>query len=169
MSNDETRRYADDVDLDAMVPEAPRQYREPEPQEYHDEAPVPVRTRVEVGERPSRIPENAPRPQDRKPKASAAQEDNEFRPSEPVMNEALGILVVKCYHDGMELELPADPEDWPILATRAFENGKIISAVENILSTEDFNKVLQKRYRNKDFGKLYEKLAQAGGFETSGN
>lgn len=167
MSNDETRRYADDVDLDAMVPEAPRQYRD-HSEDYPEEAPAPVRTRVEVGERPSRIPENAPRPQDRKPKASAAPEP-EFQASEPVMNEALGIMTVICHHDGMELELPSDPEDWPILATRAFENGKIISAVENILSTEDFNKVLGKKYRNKDFGKLYEKLAQAGGFESSGN
>lgn len=153
MSTEPTRRYAEDVDLDAAI----------------DDYPAPLRERVEVGERPSRIPDHAPRPQDRKPAATADPDPEPEVGLEPVFNEALGILVATVYHDGLVLELPADPEDWPITATRAFEQGKVITAVENILSTEDFNKVLKKGYRNKDFGKLYEALARAGGFENSGN
>lgn len=85
------------------------------------------------------------------------------------MDEALGIMVMRVEHDGMILTLPADPEDWPIEATYAFENGRVINAVKGILSAEDFAKIMRKKYRNKDFGKLYEKLAKAGGFDSSGN
>lgn len=164
MSN-EPRTYADDIDLDAPAPvPAPEPRYEPAPPlEYEDAYPAQAPRRSEVGARPSRIPENAPRPQDHRP--ATASED----PSEPVMNEALGILTVTIEYDGMELELPSDPEDWPIKATRAFEQGKIITAVEKILSPKDFQKVLDKNYRNKEFGKLYEKLASAGGFGNAGN
>lgn len=106
--------------------------------------------------------ERAPRPRDRELAA-------ERRADTPVMDEAQGILVVSVEHDGMELAIPADPEDWPIQATLAFEQGKVITAIRGILSAEDFAKIIEKKYRNKDFGKLYEALAKAGGFETAGN
>lgn len=156
------RRYAEDVNLDDQftgqslrAPE-PETYAEPEPVEYRE---VPEEHRPE----PTRAPlRSAPAPQDHR---RAADLENPL----PVMDEATGILMVTIEHDGLELSIPADPEDWPIDATLAFEDGKVLSAIRGLLSTKEFNKILGKKYRNKDFGKLYEKLAKAGGFDTSGN
>lgn len=168
------RRYAEDVDLDDQF--TGQSLRAPEPETYAEPEPVAdesvdpeflawKRQREEAAKRPT-IPANAPRPQDHKPKASEEPEDD--YPA-AVVDEATGILMVTIHHDGLDLSIPADPEDWPIMATRAFEQGKIITAVENLLSTREFAKLAAKNYRNKEFGKLYERLAKAGGFDTSGN
>lgn len=181
-----TARDVDNLDLDA-----PESLRSPEPDTYAAPEPVePELDPVDPGHDPEYqawlaerhgktapekmaevqrgpvIPDNAPRPQDRKAKADPVED---FDESEPVMDEATGILMVTIHHDGLELSIPADPVDWPILATRAFENGKIISAIEGLLTPQEFAKVLKKNYRNKEFGKLYEKLAKAGGFDNTGN
>lgn len=171
--NTEPRRYAEDVDLDAQFPGESLRAPEPEydaPEPVADESVDPEflewkRQREEAAKRPT-IPANAPRPQDHKAKAS--DEPEEEYPN-AVMDEATGILMVTIHHDGMELTIPADPEDWPIQATLAFEDGKILNAIRALLSPREFNKVLAKNYRNKDFGKLYERLAKAGGFDNAGN
>lgn len=150
------RRYAEDVDLDDQF--TGQSLRAPEPETYAEPEPVYAE---EAPRRPER-PAPRPVPQDRRP---AAEEEHPT----PVMDEATGILVVTIHHDGLELTIPADPEDWPIQATLAFEDGKILNAIRALLSPREFNKVLAKKYRNKDFGKLYERLAVAGGFDTSGN
>lgn len=171
--NTEPRRYAEDVDLDAQFPGESLRAPEPEydvPEPVADESVDPEflewkRQREEAAKRPT-IPANAPRPQDHKPKASEEPEDD--YPA-AVVDEATGILTVTIHHDGMELTIPADPEDWPIQATLAFEDGKILNAIRALLSPREFNKVLAKNYRNKDFGRLYERLAKAGGFDSAGN
>lgn len=171
--NTEPRRYAEDVDLDAQFPGESLRAPEPEydvPEPVADESVDPEflewkRQREEAAKRPT-IPANAPRPQDHKPKASEEPEDD--YPA-AVVDEATGILMVTIHHDGLDLSIPADPEDWPIMATRAFEQGKIITAIENLLSTREFARLAAKNYRNKEFGKLYERLAKAGGFDNAGN
>lgn len=162
--NTEPRRYAEDVDLDSQFPGAA--LRAPEPALPEDLDPDYAEFLRQKKAKASVIPANAPRPQDRKAKAS--DEPEEEYPN-AVMDEATGILTVTIHHDGMELTIPADPEDWPIQATLAFEDGKILNAIRALLSPREFNKVLAKNYRNKDFGKLYERLAKAGGFDTAGN
>ena len=175
--NTDPRRYAEDVDLDSQSPGESLRTSEPE----HD-APEPITvpeepTAADIDPdyqeflrqkraKASATPEHAPRPQDHKPKASEEPEDD--YPA-AVVDEATGILMVTIHHDGLDLSIPADPEDWPIMATRAFEQGKIITAIENLLSTREFAKLAAKNYRNKEFGKLYERLAKAGGFDNSGN
>ena len=170
--NNEPHQYAEDVDLDAQF--EGDSLRAPEP-EYDTPASEPAdvdpeflewkREREQAAKRGPVIPDTAPRPQDRKPKASGPEDDYPAA----VIDEATGILTVTIHHDDMDLSIPADPEDWPIMATRAFEQGKIITAIENLLSAGDFAKVASKNYRNKEFGKLYERLAKAGGFDSSGN
>lgn len=169
--NTEPRRYAEDVDLDAQFPgeslRAPEpEYDAPEPALPEDLDPDYAEFLRQKKAKASVIPDHAPRPQDRKAKAS--DEPEEEYPN-AVMDEATGILMVTIHHDGMELTIPADPEDWPIQATLAFEDGKILNAIRALLSPREFNKVLAKNYRNKDFGKLYERLAKAGGFDNAGN
>jgi len=170
--NTEPRRYAEDVDLDAQFPGESLRAPEPEhdsPEPVADESVDPEflewkRQREEAAKRPT-IPDHAPRPQDRKAKASEPEEEY----PNAVMDEATGILMVTIHHDGLELSIPADPEDWPIQATLAFEDQKILNAIRALLSPREFNKVLAKNYRNKEFGKLYERLAKAGGFDNAGN
>ena len=175
--NTEPRRYAEDVDLDAQFTgdtlRAPEpEHDSPDPIEPSGVDDLPEDLDPDYAEflrqkraKASVIPAHAPRPTDRKAKASEA--DEEYPTA--VMDEATGILMVTIRHDGLDLSIPADPEDWPIMATRAFEQGKIITAIENLLSTREFSEVAAKGYRNKDFGKLYERLARAGGFDNSGN
>lgn len=154
MSNeDPRRRYAEDIDLDIPVADptpAPIQMAEPTPDRY---PPRPEPERQELGA-------SRPVPQDHKAAAE---------PGRPVYNEALGILVVPVEFDGMTLSVPADPEDWPVKATLAFEDGKVVNACKHLLSSEDFDKVMAKNYRNKKFGDLFNALAEAGGFANSGN
>lgn len=162
--DNEPRRYAEDVDLDAAgIPDADEIRPRPvNVADYPDDRPrgdSHDHNRREFG---ARVPESAPRPQDHLPPADEPD-------LSPVMNEALGILVVPVHYDGMVLEIPADPEDWPIKATRAFEQGKAVTAVESLLSSKDFEKILEKNYRNKQFGELFNELAKAGGFANSGN
>lgn len=169
MSNEyEGRRYAEDVDLDseAGIPTADPRPRPVDLSDYpegdsrtHSVGPAP---RYE-DERPLREVGARPRPQDHLPPRE------EGLPNTPVMNEALGILVVPVYFDGMALEVPADPEDWPVKATLAFEDGKVVNACKHLLSPADFDKVMAKNYRNKKFGELFNALAEAGGFANSGN
>ena len=163
--NTEPRRYAEDVDLDSQFPGAA--LRAPEPDALPEDLdPDYAEFLRQKKAKASVIPANAPRPQDHKPKASEEPEDD--YPA-AVVDEATGILMVTIHHDGLDLSIPADPEDWPIQATLAFEDGKILNAIRALLSPREFNKVLAKNYRNKEFGKLYERLAKAGGFDTSGN
>ena len=164
--NTEPRRYAEDVDLDSQFPGAALRAPEPEHDSPEDLDPDYAEFLRQKKAKASVIPDHAPRPQDRKAKAS--DEPEEEYPN-AVMDEATGILMVTIHHDGLELSIPADPEDWPIMATRAFEQGKIITAIENLLSTREFAKLAAKNYRNKEFGSLYERLAKAGGFDSSGN
>lgn len=155
-------RFVQDLDVDdAPAPVyqdrptyTPPPVQDPSSYDYDDPTPAPV-----------------PQPEPVRGQMGTAKEDIpvDEQDTTPVMNEALGIMVVPVFHDGMRLEIPADPEDWPITATRAFENNRIVTAIEGLLSPEDFQKVMKKKYRNKDFGKLYDALAKAGGFSNSGN
>lgn len=154
-------RQIQNLDLDQELPQP-----EPVYQDRPTYTPPPVQDYDDV---PDPAPVQAPAP--RRTEMGTRREDipADDQDTTPVMNEALGIMVVPVFHDGMRLEIPADPEDWPITATRAFENNRIVTAIEGLLSAEDFQKVMKKKYRNKDFGKLYDALSKAGGFSNSGN
>ncbi|AWY06516.1 tail assembly chaperone [Gordonia phage Trine] len=163
------RKYPVASDVEDLDLPSQRSIRSPEP-EYDspaawDEQEIDPEMEATSRRRPS-IPEGARRPQDRQRKEDPVEEFNE---SQPVYDEATGVEMVTVRHDGLELLIPADPVDWPIKATMAFEEGKVISAVRALLTPAEFQKILGKNYRNKDFGKLYEKLAKAGGFDSAGN
>lgn len=164
----EGRRYAEDVDLDAQFPvpeDADRRPRPVDVAEYPEGEGHRIHATNTAAEeyRGTRELGSRPRPQDHLPPR------DEELPATPVMNEALGILVVPVRFDGMDLEVPADPEDWPVKATLAFEDGKVVNACRHLLSPEDFDKVMAKNYRNRQFGDLFNALAKAGGFANSGN
>ena len=105
----------------------------------------------------------APKPQDRKPKKAA-------KPA--VQREAEAgddIEMIEVPYDGETYTIPADPQDWPIMATRAFEKGHMVSAIEELVGGVQFNRMARKGYRNRHFAEIYDAFAEVGGFKTSGN
>ena len=115
-----------------------------------------------------RIPANAPRPQDhlkpRKPKK--AKRD---RPRSAVEREGRGIETAAVDYDGDTYVIPADVLDWGLDATVAFEEGRAVSAIRVLLGPKQFRTLMSKGYTNRQFQELFDLLAKAGGFETSGN
>ena len=86
-----------------------------------------------------------------------------------MQREAEGIDTVTVEFDGEEYTIPADPLDWDLTVTEAFELGRAITAVRGLLGPEQFATVTRKRYTNRKFGELFDLLAKAGGFDDSGN
>ncbi|CAM3038531.1 hypothetical protein [Skermania piniformis] len=138
-----------------------------EPDDYDDRAdeqpePEPARRKQPKGRRPkrddSRIPARAPRPQDHRPASTPV-----------IRGEAEGIETVTVEFDGESYTIPADPADWPINATEAFENGRAVTAIRMLLAPDEWIKVQRKQYRNRQFRELFDALARAGGFRNSGN
>lgn len=145
----------DPDDYDRAQREAEAEHDYPEP------APARRGKAKQPAKRPAKrttIPANAPKPQDRKPpKKTAAQ------------REAEGIETVEVEYDGEFYEIPADPIDWKVSTTEAFEQGKIVTAIRGLVGREQWAILAGKGYRNRQFRELFDLLAEAGGFEQSGN
>ena len=113
----------------------------------------------------------APKPQDRKPKKRAVAKPAVQREAEadndPDVAEHIDTIEVP--YDGEIYNIPADPQDWPIMATRAFEKGHMVSAIEELVGAVQFNRMARKGYRNRHFAEIYDAFAEVGGFKTSGN
>lgn len=118
------------------------------------------RPRGRIMNRPtsSRIPAHAPRPQDHKPPQKTA-----------AQREAEGIETVDVEFDDVVYTIVADPVDWTLDVTEAFEQGKAITAIRGLLGNAQWRVVRSKGYRNKDFNELFNLLAKAGGFGPAGN
>ncbi len=100
----------------------------------------------------------------------------EHEPSDdfPLEREANGITVVAVPYDGETYWVPSDPAEWDARATRAFEDGKALTALEYILEPDEDGKsgyqlLTGKRYRMRQINELFEKIAKAGGFDSAGN
>lgn len=112
-----------------------------------------------------RVPANAPRPQDRLPK----QRKPKKRKKSAAEREAEGIETVEVEYDGEVYEIPADVQDWPVDVSEAFERGLAVTAIRGLLGRDQWAKVSAKKYRLRQLGEMYERLAEAGGFSDSGN
>lgn len=112
----------------------------------------------------------APKPKDRQPKKATAkpavQREAEAENSTDVAEH---IDMIEVPYDGETYTIPADPQDWPIMATRAFEKGHMVSAIEELVGGVQFNRMARKGYRNRHFAEIYDAFAEVGGFKTSGN
>lgn len=144
---------ADDYDRAQREAEAEHDYPEPAPARRGKAKP-----KAKAPAKRTTIPANAPKPQDHKaPKKTAAQ------------REAEGIDEVEVEFDGEIYEIAADPIDWEVSTTEAFEQGKVVTAIRQLLGPEQWKAVSAKRYRNRQFRELFDLLAEAGGFDNSGN
>ena len=148
----DTEYDPDDYDVAQREAEAERDYPDDPPPRRRSNGKRPAK-RASAGT----IPANAPEPQDHKPKKSAPQ------------REAEGITTIDIEYDGESYEIPSDPADWPITASEALENKLVISAVRLMLGPKQWQKVVRKNYRNRQFSEMFDLIAREGGFESAGN
>lgn len=111
-----------------------------------------------------------PRRPNRRARRAAEQENRRS----PLAREADGIELVGVEYDGEVYWLPTDPQDWPVKALKAFEDGKAITALSGLLVADENGKggwktLDGKNYRMRQLEQLFEKVAAAGGFQTAGN
>lgn len=107
-----------------------------------------------------RIPENAPRPRDHMPKREGK--------SAP-QREAEDDETVDLNFRGTKFTVPADQEEWPILAVQAFANGRNIDAVQHLLGPRQWALYVTKFGKKRDFDAFAELIADVFGFGAPGN
>lgn len=130
--------------------------------------------RVNNYARESRIPAHAPRPQDHKPPAKKRKkakkaDRRQWQDDSPAGREAAGVELAEIEFDGELYAFPADPLDWDLNVTEAFEHGKVVTAVRGMLGPGQWRKVAAKGYKNRQFRELFDMMAEAGGFKNAGN
>jgi hypothetical protein len=90
----------------------------------------------------------------------------------PQHREANGVELLGIDFEGHTFWFPADPTDWKARATRAFEDGKAITAIEALLVPDEKGRTgynLVEDMPMRKVNELFELFAKAGGFESSGN
>lgn len=70
---------------------------------------------------------------------------------------------------GQKFTLPADQEDWPILATQAFSKGLAIDGIELILGRVQWARFVAKFPRKRQFTEFSDLIAEEFGFGSAGN
>lgn len=110
----------------------------------------------------------------RRPNRPARRAAEQANRRSPLAREADGIELVGVEYDGEVYWLPTDPQDWPVKALKAFEDGKAITALSGLLVADENGKggwktLDGKNYRMRQLEQLFEKVAAAGGFQTAGN
>ncbi len=108
-------------------------------------------------------PAGAPEPRDYQPPKSAAQA------------EAEGVDTVTVLWEGLSLEVPARPEDWPYWTVMQHIHTNLPVAVCNLLGPRQASRIharypgLTARDAARLFGELFEEIAKAVGFGGAGN
>lgn len=129
----------------------------------------------EYNEPRTEIPDPGPKRAGNRAQRREAARTHRVSDEYPVEREANGITVVSVDYDGETYWVPSDPAEWDARATRAFEDGKALTALEYILEPDPdsgksgYDLLTSKRYRMKHINELFEKIAKAGGFDSSGN
>jgi hypothetical protein len=77
---------------------------------------------------------------------------------------------------GLDIEIPAAPEDWPLEAMEALEQGQALKWAKLVLGADDWNALIRElRKQNgreptmRDLNPLMEQVAETYGFESPGN
>jgi hypothetical protein len=83
--------------------------------------------------------------------------------------EAEGVKVASIGFNGMSIEVPADPGDWPVEALAAFEDGKVMTALRSAMGASQWAAFLKLHPVKRDMDGLFEQLAESLGFTSSGN
>lgn len=86
----------------------------------------------------------------------------------PVQVEALSDGTLAVAFRGDTFVVPVIDE-WTIEALEAFENGKGVQLLKQLLGQKQWARFRRSYGKKKDVDDLAEAIAEAGGFETSGN
>lgn len=73
--------------------------------------------------------------------------------------EAEGIATAEVVWREHTFTVVADPDDWTVETTIAFEEGKAASGVRLILGPDQWAELLKDKPRNRDIGDLFEHIA----------
>ncbi|MGX6508288.1 hypothetical protein [Rhodococcus sp. SJ-2] len=105
-------------------------------------------------------------------KANAPAMDNAPQPQDhksPARREAEGDENVTITFRGHDFIIPADQEDWPIIAVQAFSNGRNIDAIQHLLGPRQWAVYSTKFPKSRDFNEFAEVIAESFGFGNTGN
>jgi hypothetical protein len=103
------------------------------------------------------IPAKAPKPQDHRPKKSAAQREGE------------GDDTIVFEHNGVDFTIPAHPLDWPAVAVTAFEDGKAMSSLRAVLGPEQWPTLAAMNPTAREAAEFFNRIARESGFIRPGN
>jgi len=164
-------RYDTDDDFDRVLPEydvptynpGPAQPYEPEPEPELD----PESTPEPRPSRPSRIPPNAPRPQDRQQRqpTRAEREAADAARRRELEDEPDHVFTFR----GFTFRFPKDEGLWPMEAIQAFSNDRHIDGVEHLLGPRQWARIKTMRLTLNDFGELSDVISAQAGFTSRGN
>ena len=62
----------------------------------------------------------------------------------------------------------ADPDDWPVEASLAFEEGKATVGVRAMLGDKQWAELMRMKPRNRDLADLFNEIAKSLGLEGAG-
>lgn len=115
----------------------------------------------EAVERPVRQlphkPKGVREPQDRLPKKKTA-----------AQREAERDETVTIEFHGMEFELLADQDEWPIVAVQAFANGKNIDGIEQLMGPVQWAKFVSRFPKRRHFSEFADIFSVEFGFKSPG-
>ncbi|QCG77761.1 tail assembly chaperone [Gordonia phage Reyja] len=167
--NDRDGFEAEPTEYDRMS-EHPRRAAEPQDLRDEDAGPVqPNRAQRRAAERrpqqPTRRPDTvrpagAPEPQDYRPPVQREAE------STGIDDEFIDIEFTTLAGTTHTFSVPADPQDWPGSVLHALENRKALTAIEGLLGDRAWATV--KHWKMRDINRLYERIAEEGGFAPQG-
>lgn len=88
----------------------------------------------------------------------------------PAQAEATDVDTITLSWRTFELELPPTPDDWPITATEAIENGKAATFVRELIGPKQWAKLTGARpaIRNADLAELADAIMKAEGVGDTG-
>ena len=82
--------------------------------------------------------------------------------------EAEGGAATDVVWRGHTFTVDADPDNWAVETTLAFEEGKAASGIRSILGPKQWAEFMKSKPVNRDMGDLFNEIAKALGLETSG-
>lgn len=96
-------------------------------------------------------------------------DDTTISTGTPVEREAVGVEMATIEWRGEHLEIPANPEDWPVAVAEQFELGRIVGAVRALLGPGQWSKVERHNLRVRDLNELADLFVKEAGLENLGN
>lgn len=102
--------------------------------------------------------DNAPEPQDRKKPAAQLEAEN--------------VETVTIEWDGLEFEIPADPDEWDFwTVVEPLSSNNVVQATLGLLGPKQTLRLRQQRpkIKPKDFAGIFEAINEVIGFGNSGN